>query len=91
MLKGEVTALEASFVLLLCNLHRITPDFFLRNCTIDVKIIRPNNVIFDALAFKSRNPTIKGQGVGWGWMDVSTLPLLYNIFSLLFSYYHLSN
>ena len=39
MPKGEVAALEASFVLLLANLRRTTPDSLLRNCTIDVSII----------------------------------------------------
>lgn len=69
MLKGEVTAPGASFVPLLSNLHRTTPDSLLRNSTIDVKIICPNNCVFDTPAFEPRNPIIKGHGVGWGWMD----------------------
>ena len=90
MLKGEVTALEASFVLL-SSLHRTTPDFLLRNSTIGVRIICANNFIFDTLAFESRSPAIEGHGAGWRWMYPSTLRSFYNIFSLLFSYHHLPN
>lgn len=72
MLKGEVTALKASFVLLLSNLHRTTPDFLLGNSAIDVKITCPNNIIFDPLACKSRNPAIKERAWSWLEVDVST-------------------
>lgn len=74
------TALEVSFVSL-SNLCRPAPDFLLRNCTTEVKIIHPCSYIFATLAIESRNPDIRGLGAGQGKKYPSKLPLFSNIFS----------